>query len=106
MSLWDLCTEIPGEPSGNPVENGAAQFNGRELLAMALAGIHASSEGSDKAINKPLHVALNHREALQDMAEGRKTKKLYTKRLRPMAVKRNPQVFSVQFSWKIKCKAG
>ncbi len=60
---------------------------------MALAGVRGSSNISDEAINKMLHVALYHREALQELAQGRKTDKLYTKRLRPRAVKRIPQVF-------------
>ncbi len=60
---------------------------------MALAGVRGSSVISDEAINKLLHVALYHREALQGLAEGRKTDKLYTKRLRPKAVKRIPPVF-------------
>ncbi len=83
----------PGEPPGNPGGNQADQYSAYERLAMALAGVRGSSHISDEAINKMLHVALHHREALQTLADGRKTRKLYTKRLRPKAVKRIPQVF-------------
>ena len=81
------------EPPRNPWENHEQQYNAHERLAMALAGVRGSSNISDEAINKMLHVALYHRETLQELAEGRKTDKLYTKRLRPKAVKRIPQVF-------------
>ncbi len=82
-----------GEPPRNPGEIQVNLFDARERLAMALAGVRDSSEISDSAINKMLHVALAHGDTLRAMAEGRKTKKLYTKRLRPLVVKKIPRVF-------------
>ena len=69
-------------------------YNPTERLAMALAGVRGSSEISDSAINKMLKVALEHREALESVGQGRSQKKLYTQKLRPRALRHIPRVFT------------
>ncbi len=82
--------EAPRIPQGYFVE----PANPTERLAMALAGVRGSSEVSDSAINKMLKVALEHREALDWLGQGGSRKNLYTKKLRPRALRHIPRVFT------------
>ncbi len=82
--------EMPRNPQGNFHE----PANPSERLAMALAGVRGSSEVSDSAINKMLKVALEHRGALDALGRAGNKEKLYTKKLRPRALRHIPRVFT------------
>ncbi len=83
-----------GGIQGIPQDFREPSFNPTERLAMALAGVRGSSEVSDSAINKLLKVALEHGEALEAVVRGKSKKDIYTKKLRPRALRHIPRVFT------------